>query len=47
MHDFEWALINSVDMWFTCDNHEGFFPNMVYKGFKSEVTAVILLLFDF
>ncbi len=27
MHDFEWAMINSIEKWFKCDYHMGcFFP---------------------
>ena len=55
MHDFEWALINSVGRWFRCDHHLGCFfhwkqalrKNMVDRGFKNDVILIILPLFDF
>ncbi len=55
MHDFEWALINSIERWFKCEFHLGCFfhwkqaihHNMSHKGFHKDVVEVILPLFDF
>ena len=51
MHDFEWALINSIERWFKCEYHLGCFfhwkqaicHNMIDKGFHKDVVP----LFDF
>ena len=55
MHDFEWALVNSIDRWFHCEYHLGCFfhwkqairHNMIERGFHKDVVKVILPLFDF
>ena len=55
MHDFEWAMINSIERWFKCDYHLGCFfhwkqaihHNMIEKGFKKETVAILLPMFDF
>jgi hypothetical protein len=55
MHDFEWALINSIERWFKCDYHLGCFfhwkqairHNMIEKGFHKDVVKMIMPLFDF
>ena len=55
MHDFEWALLNSIERWFKCEYHLGCFfhcekaicHNMMDKGFHKDVVNVILPLFDF
>ena len=55
MHDFEWAMINSIEKWFHCNYHLGCFfhwkqairHNMIERGFKKETVAVILPEFDF
>ena len=55
MHDFEWALINSIERWFKCDYHLGCFfhwkqairHNMIEKGFHKNVVKMIMPLFDF
>ncbi len=55
MHDFDSALIRSVERWFRCDHHLGCFfhwkqalcKNMVDRGFKNDVILFILPLFDF
>ena len=55
MHDFEWALIDSIERWFKCEFHLGCFfhwkqaicHNMIDKGFHKDVVKVILPLFDF
>jgi hypothetical protein len=55
MHDFEWALVNSIEKWFRCEYHLGCFfhwkqairHNMVEKGFDRDVIRTVLPLFDF
>jgi hypothetical protein len=55
MHDFEWAMINSIEKWFKCDYHLGCFfhwkqairHNLIEKGFKRETVAILLPMFDF
>ena len=55
MHDFEWALVNSIERWFKCEYHLGCFfhwkqairHNLVEKGFQMDAVKVILPLFDF
>ena len=55
MHDFGWALINSVVTWFKCEHHMGccfrwkqaLCKDMVNKGLTSKVVALILPEFDF
>ena len=55
MHDFEWALVNSIDRWFNCEYHLGCFfhwkqairHNMIERGFHKDMVKVILPLFDF
>ena len=55
MHDFEWALVNSIERWFKCEYHLGCFfhwkqairHNMVEKGFHKDMIKVVLPLFDF
>ena len=55
MHDFEWALINSIERWFKCEYHLGCFfhwkqairHNMIEKGFHKDVVKIVLPLSDF
>ena len=55
MHDFEWALVNSIDRWFNCEYHLGCFfhwkqairHNMIERGFDKDMVKVILPMFDF
>ncbi len=55
MHDFEWAIINSIERWFKCDYHLGCFfhwkqairHNMIERGFRKETVAYLLPKFDF
>ena len=55
MHDFEWAMINSIERWFRCNYHLGCFfhwkqairHNMIEHGFSKETVAFLLPKFDF
>ena len=55
MHDFEWAMINSIERWFGCNYHLGCFfhwkqairHNMIERGFGKETVAILLPMFDF
>ncbi len=55
MHDFEWAMINSIEKWFRCNYHLGCFfhwkqairHNMIERGFSKETIAYLLPKFDF
>ena len=55
MHDFEWAMINSIEKWFRCNYHLGCFfhwkqairHNMIERGFSKETVAYLLPKFDF
>ena len=55
MHDFEWAMINSIEKWFRCNYHLGCFfhwkqairNNMIERGFSKETVAYLLPKFDF
>ena len=55
MHDFEWAMINSIERWFKCNYHLGCFfhwkqairHNMIERGFGKETVAILLPMFDF
>ena len=55
MHDFEWAMINSIERWFKCDYCLGCFfhwkqeiqHNMIEHGFSKEMVAFLLPKFDF
>ena len=55
MHDFEWAMINSIERWFTCNYNLGCFfqrkqaigHNMIERGFGKETVAILLPMFDF
>ena len=55
MHDFEYALVNSIDRWFKCDYHLGCFfhwkqairHNLIEWGFKKESVKLLLPMFDF
>ncbi len=55
MHDFEWALVNSIERWFNCEYHLGCFfhwkqairHNMVERGLHKDVIRAVLPLFDF
>ena len=55
MHNFEWALVNSIERWFKCDYHLGCFfhwkqalhHNMFEWGFNKEIVTVLLPMFDF
>ena len=54
-HDFEWALVNSIEKWFKCEYHLGCFfhwkqairHNLVEKGFHKDMIKAVLPLFDF
>ena len=55
MHDFEWALMNSIERWFKCEYHLGCFfhwkqairHNMIERGFSKETVAFVSPRFDF
>jgi hypothetical protein len=55
MHDFEWAMINSIERWFGCNYHLGCFfhwkqairHNMIERGFSKETVSFLLPKFDF
>ncbi len=55
MHDFEWALVNSIERWFRCEYHLGCFfhwkqairHNMIEWGLDKDFIRTVLPLFDF
>jgi hypothetical protein len=55
MHDFEWALVNSIEKWFKCEYHLGCFfhwkqairHNLVEWKFERDDIKIMLPMFEF